>query len=189
MRQPFVPAPRGDDREARGARPVDEIADERRLVAVRQAVDHSRCRGALRQQRAAEGICLHGDHHHMLAVLERGERVLDRGDRIPRGFDDDVDPGMREERAPVVAEVRGVVLERRIERRRREHRGLPAHALEVLFGILWREIGDAHEMDARRLRHLREIHGRELTRADQTEAQRVVFSLLQLCVEVHGLAE
>jgi hypothetical protein len=39
MRQPFVAAAGGDDREARGARPVDQVADERGLIAIGQAVN------------------------------------------------------------------------------------------------------------------------------------------------------
>ena len=105
-------------------------------------------------------------------------RVLDRGDRIAGRLDHDVDLGICNELAPVLR-----------DRRALDQLRLPAYAREIRPCIVGREIGDADQANARRLRHLREIHGRELTRADQTEAQRVVFSLLQLCVEVHGLAE
>src|SRR5438105_86361 len=42
MRQPFVPAAGGDDGKAGRARPVDQVADECGLVAIRQAVDDAR---------------------------------------------------------------------------------------------------------------------------------------------------
>jgi len=119
-------------------------------------------------------------------MLERGERVLDRRHRIAGRLDDDVDIRMRDERAPVVAEVRAVVLQRRVDRRRREHRGLPAHALEVRSGIRRRKIGNANQMDARCPRHLGEIHRGELAGANQAEAQRVLFALFELRVQVHG---
>jgi hypothetical protein len=118
-------------------------------------------------------------------MLERGKRMLDRRHRIAGRLDDDVDLGMRDERAPVVAEVRAVILERSVDRRRGEYGGLPADALEVRLRIRGREVSDADEMGARRLRHLREVHRGELARADQAQAQRILFALLQLCVEIH----
>src|SRR3954452_11286710 len=118
-------------------------------------------------------------------MLEGGERVIDRGDRIAGRLDDDVDLGMRHELAPVVAEVRRMVLERRLERRRRKHRRLPAHALEIGLGVGGCKVGDADEVDARRPRHLREVHGGELARAYQANAQRIFLSLLEFGVKVH----
>src|SRR6185503_8546942 len=58
VRQPLVPAPRRDHRKARGARPVHEIADERRLVAVGEAVDHAGFGSLPGEQRSAERIGL-----------------------------------------------------------------------------------------------------------------------------------
>jgi hypothetical protein len=101
-RQPFVAAAGSGDLEARGARPVDQVADQRRLIAIGQAVDHARLGGALGEQRAAEGVGLDRHHDHALAVAEGLERVLDGGDRIAGRFDDDVDLGMADEGAPIV---------------------------------------------------------------------------------------
>ena len=106
VRQPLVAAPRGDDRKARGARPVDQLADQRRLVAIGEAVDHAGVRRLARQQRPAERVGLDRDVDHVLAVAECLEAMLDRSDRIARAFDDDIDLRMAHQRLPVVAEVR-----------------------------------------------------------------------------------
>ena len=105
MRQPLVAAARGDDAEAGGARPVDQVADERGLIAVGEAVDHARllppsARAADRRTASASTVTM----TTCLPVAERGERVLDRRDRIAGGLDHDVDRGMRDQRLPVVAD-------------------------------------------------------------------------------------
>jgi hypothetical protein len=175
VRQPLVPTPGGDDREARRARPVDEIADERRLVAVGEAVHDARLLRLLREERAAERVGLHGHHHHVLAVPERGERVLDRRDRIAGRLDHDLDLRIGDELLPVVR-----------DRRLLDQLLRPAHSPQVRLRVRRREVRDADKPHPRCPRHLREVHRRELARADQADAQRVLFPLLQLCVEVHA---
>ena len=106
VRQPLVAAARGDDREAGGARPVDQVADQRRLVAEGEAVDDAGLGRLARQQRAAERVGLDRDVDDVLAVREAPRGVLDRGDRMAGALDDDVDRRMRDQRLPVVADVR-----------------------------------------------------------------------------------
>ncbi len=91
VRQPLVAAAGRDDREAAGARPVDQVADQRRLVAEGERIQHAGRRRTLRQQRTAEGIGLDRDVDHVLAVVEGAQAVLDRRDRMAGAFDDDVD--------------------------------------------------------------------------------------------------
>ena len=132
VRQPFVPASGGHDRKARGACPVDQIADQRRLVAIGEAVDDAGLPRLAREQRSAERIRLDGHHHHVLAVLERRERVLDGGDWIPGRLDHDVDLGICKELAPVLR-----------DRRALDQLRLPTYAREIRPCIVGREIGDA----------------------------------------------
>ena len=175
VRQPFVAAAGRRHLEARGARPVDQLADQRRLVAVGQAVDHAGRGRALGQQRAAEGVGLDRDHDHALAVLEGFQRMLDGGDRIAGRFDDDVDLGMADQGAPVVGEMGVAVAARLGERGGRRDLGLPAQPRQVLPRARRREIGDAQKMDAGRGRDLRQIHRAELAGADHADAQRLAF--------------
>jgi hypothetical protein len=86
-----VPAPRGHDRKAGGARPVDQFAYQRRLIAVAEAVHHACSLRLAREQRPAEGIGLDRDVDHMLAMGEGCQAMFDCGRRIAGAFDDDVD--------------------------------------------------------------------------------------------------
>ena len=97
------------------ARPIDELAYQRRLVAVGQAIDHAVARGLAGEQRAAKRVGFHGDVDHVLAVRESFQAMLHRGDRIARTFDDDVDAWMADKRLPVVANVRASLSERIVQ--------------------------------------------------------------------------
>jgi hypothetical protein len=143
MRQPFVAAPRRRDREARGARPVDQLADQRRLIAIGEAVDHARLGRALGEQGSAEGVGLDRHHDHALAVLEGFQRMLDGCDRIAGRFDDHVDLGMGDQGLPVVGQEGVAVLARLGERAGGCHLGLPAKPRQVLARPGRREVGDA----------------------------------------------
>ena len=69
VRQPLVAAPGRHDREAAGACPVDQVADERRLVAEGERTDHA-CIGRLvGEKRAAKGVGLDRHVDDMLAFL------------------------------------------------------------------------------------------------------------------------
>ena len=189
VRLPLVAAARGHHRKARRARPVHQVADDRGLVAVGQAVHHARLRGLLRQQRPAVGVGLDRHHHHVLAVGERRQRVLDRGHRVAGGLDHDVDRRMRHQRLPVLRNVGAAVLERRIERRRLVALGLPADPLQVPLRVGGRQVGDAGQVHPRRVGNLCDVHGAELARADHPDANRIFASLQQLRVEIHGRKE
>ncbi len=187
VRQPLVAAARRRDREARGARPVDQLADQRRLIAIGEAVDHAGLGRALGEQGAAKGVGLDRHHDHALAVAERFQRVLDRGNRIAGRFDDHVDLGMGNQRPPVVGQEGVAVAPRLGEGPRRRHFGLPAEPCQVLARPRRREVGDAQQVDTRRGRDLAEIHGAELAGADQADAQRLGRSraLEQHAMQVH----
>ena len=180
-------APGRNNGKPRGARPVDEVADERGLIAVGQAVDDP-CRGRLvRKQWAAERVGLDGDVDHMFAVGERGENVLDRRRRIAGALDHDFDVRMRHQSFPVVGDKRVAVTQRVVERGRRRPHVLPAHSLEVGARVRGVEIGDRRQMHTRGVRHLGQVHRAELARADEADAHRLAGSgpLLQFRVEVH----
>ncbi len=57
-----------NDLETGSARPVDVLADQRRLIAPGQRIDHARRLGLAGQQRARHRIGFHVDHNDMLAV-------------------------------------------------------------------------------------------------------------------------
>jgi hypothetical protein len=89
---------RRDDPEPAGPRPVDVLANQRRLVAPRQRVDDSGLSALPRQQRSGQGIGLDVDHDDMLAVRNRRLAQLDAGSGIARRLDHHVDLGMADQR-------------------------------------------------------------------------------------------
>ena len=111
-----MPAARCDDAEAGCPRPVDKIADQRRLIAEGQAVHDAGFSRLVREQRAAQRVGLDGDIDHVFALAESLEAVFDGRDRVARAFDDDVDFRMTHQRLPVVADVRRAPGERGVER-------------------------------------------------------------------------
>ena len=92
------------DLEAAQPRPLHELADQRRLVAVGERVDDARGLGPPCQQRADERVGLDVDHHDVPPRLDRQERVLDAGRRIAGRLDHDVDAGRGDQRRRVVGE-------------------------------------------------------------------------------------
>ena len=166
------PRPAATTPKPGGARPVDEIADQRRLVAEGQAVDDAGLSRLAGEQRAAQGIGLDGHVHDVLVLGERLETMLDRRDRVACAFDDDVDLRMPYQRLPIVADVRRSLRDGGIDRRRGAALGKPADAREIRQRGRRIEIGDGDDVHARRLRHLRQVHRAELAGADHADAQR-----------------
>ena len=180
--------PRGNHTEARGTRPVDQIADEGWLIAVGEAVDDARLRRTAREQRAAQRVGFDGDVDDMLGVAEGSQAMLDRGQRMTGAFDHDIDLRMADERFPVVGHVRGFRLQRCIDGRGAEALAGPADAGEVRAGIRRRDVGDGRDVHTWRLWNLREVHRAELARADQADDERLAVGgpLAKLRVQAHG---
>jgi len=124
----------------------------------------------------------------VLAVSERSERVLDCHDRIAGGFDDDLYGRVRDERKPVLRDVRAPLLQRRLQRGGSVVFRFPAHALQAGARIRGRDVGDTGKMHAWRFRYLRDVHGSEFARADHAHPKRLAlrFALLELCVQIHA---
>ena len=174
FRQIFRALAGGDDAEPAGARPVHQLADQRRLVAVGHAVhDAGRLRLA-RQQGASEDVGLHVDHDDVLALGDCASGMRDAGRGVAGGFDRDVDVGGCEHRHGVVGETGGgdALLG-------------PADAAAGVAGLVGKQVGDGGDGQAGCGRHLRQEHRAELARADQADADGA-FPLLQQAKQVHG---
>jgi hypothetical protein len=154
MRQPFVAAPGGHHREAATARPVHQVADQRRLVAEGQRIDHAGLLCPAREQRPTERVGLDRHVDHMLAVLEGRQAMVDRGNGVAGALDDDVDRRVPHQGLPVVADMRAAVLQCRVQARRHAALGLPADPREVAPGAVGAQVGNAGQMHARRARDL-----------------------------------
>ena len=95
----------GDHLEAAGARPIDHLADERRLVAVGQRIDQARRRRFARHERPGERIGFHVDHDHVPARLAGQARMAQAGAWIAGGFDHHVEPVGPDQRLGIVGNV------------------------------------------------------------------------------------
>ena len=188
VRQPLVAAAGRHHREAAGAGPVHQVADQRRLVAEGQRIHHAGLRRTARQQRAAEGVGLHGDVDHVLAVVKGLQAVLHRGDRVAGAFHHHVNGWVLHQGQPVIADVGAAVFQRVVQRRGLGALRVPAHARQVGAGVFGRQVGNAYQVHARCARHLGQVHGAELAGADQGHAHGLVVggALFQLGMQVHG---
>src|SRR5256885_1878782 len=103
-------------------------------------------------------------------------------------LDDDLHGRVRDERVPIVREVRPPLLQRRIEGRASVLLRLPAHALEAGAGIRRRKVGDGDKMHTRCARYLRNVHGAEFACAYDSDPQRPALRLAlpQLCEQIHA---
>ena len=102
MRQPFVAATGRCDRKTASARPIDQIANKRRLVAESQRINQTSISRLASQQRAAKRIGFHGDIHHVFAMGERRQAMLYRSNRVAGAFDHHIDQGVGHQRLPVL---------------------------------------------------------------------------------------
>ncbi len=167
---------RGDHLEPARARPVDHLADQRRLVAVRQRVDDSCFLRPAGQQRPGQRIGFDVHHHDVLAMLAARQHMPDPGRWRPGGVDHDVDIRLRDHPRALVEEAH-----------RTDGCVRPADALQRLLRTGRAEVGDRGDSHARRVPYLREVHRTELAGTDQADAERPPsrFALLQQAMQVH----
>ena len=187
FRQPLVAAPGGDDREAGGPRPVDQFADQRRLIAIGERVDDARLPRLFRQPGAAEGVCLDIDHDDMLAAGTGPTDMTDPRRGIAGRVDDDLDIGRVEQGIDIVGDPGATgALGRRIVRRGISLRR-PADPRQAPPCLVRRPVGDGRDLNPRRTRRLGEIHRGEFPTPDDTDPDGIVGdgAVLQEAVEVH----
>ena len=134
-----------DHLEAAGARPVDVLADQRRLVAPGQAVDDAGRLGLAREQRARQRVGLDVDHHDVLAMRDRLERVANAGLRDAGRLDDHLDARMAISASASAVTWVPRVLQRIVERRRGILLVGPAGGGELAPRALDVEVGDADD--------------------------------------------
>ena len=178
-----------DHLQADRARPVDQLGDQRRLVARGHGVDHTGLGGAAGQQRAGEHVGLDVDHHDVLAVLAGPKGVADAGGRAAGGVDHDVHERAGDQRVGVVGDAgragraRPPPGSRAAKRASSQPTRRSACARPVR-----RQVGHGDQVDAGRARRLRQVHRAELAGADQADADgaALVGATLQLGEQGHG---
>ena len=177
-----------DHLEAAGARPVDMLADQRRLVAPGQAVDDARGLGLAREQRTRDRVGLDIDHDDVLAVVDRRQRMADAGRRDAGRLDDHLDLGKGDQGLRIGGDMGASGLERFAERCRRDRLLVPAGVRSWLKRARNVEIGDGHDVQSARAPRLRQKHGAEFAGPDQPDGHRPAGGLAfkQHGMEIHG---
>ena len=176
-----------DHFEAGGARPVDMLADQGRLVAPGQRIDDARRLGLARQQGAGDGIGFHIDHDDVLAVLDGGERVMNASAGHAGRFDNDLNARIGDHRVGIGGDEGGAALVRVIERGGGIKLGRPAGGVQLAARAADIEIGDGDDMRTRGQPRLRQIHGAEFTGAYDADGDRFAggFAIEKLGVQIH----
>ena len=175
-RQIFGPFTGGGDLKAAGPRPVDQLADERRLVAISERIDHSCGPRLFGEQRAGQRVGFDVHHDDVLFRAYRRAGVGYTRCRYTRCFDDDLYFGMS-----------AGFCTRGNERGFREPRRIPADRQAGGARSLRVEIGNDHDLEAGHRRHLPQKHRAEFAGADQPDPHRPAFcsALLRQAMEVH----
>jgi hypothetical protein len=153
----LVPFPAATNAEAAGARPVDLLGDESRLIPVCQRIDDACLSGAGGERRPGKRVGFHVDHHEVLARRDRLQRVIDPGDRISGRLDHNVDPVLRDCLVGARGDLDGF-----------DGARVPAEAGEPRGDALRTEVGDRTYRDSWHGRRLGEEHGAELAGSDQS---------------------
>ena len=138
-----------DDLEAAGPRPVDLFADQRRLIAVGQRIDHAGLFGPAGEQGAGQGVGFDVDHDDVLAGIDAEKRVADAGGGIAGGVDDDLDAAGRDHRRGVVADVGAAAPQGLGDRGCGVLFGAPAGGGQVGAGVVGAQVGDGDDLQAR----------------------------------------
>jgi len=90
-RQIFRALARRDDLETAGARPIDKLAGQGRLVAIGHRIDDALGTGLLGEERSGEHIGLDIDHDDVLSRGDRGLGMRDARSGDAGRLDDDLD--------------------------------------------------------------------------------------------------
>ena len=167
----------GDDLETTGAGPINQLASQRRLVAVGQGIDDAPRPRLLGEQWSGQHIGFDIDHDDVLAGRDRRARMGNARRRTAGRLDNDLNPGIR------------AGLDARCDERGSCDPGrIPADAPACVTGPLRIEIGNDRDLHARHRRRLVQEHRAELAGADQRDPHRspVGGALLRQAVKAHG---
>ena len=113
-----------------------------------------------------QNIGLDVHHHDMAAVLRRQQGMADACGGVARGLDHHVQPVCADQRVAVIGYAGAAGCQRLGQAAGGGGVHIPAGGGKCVSGARHRQIGDAHQVHARNMAHLRQKHRAELTRAD-----------------------
>ena len=124
----------------------------------------------------------------MFAVGEGGQAMFHSSDGVAGALDHHIDQRVRYQRLPVLGQIGQALLDCVVDAGGGRLVRRPADARQIGPCVINRQICDAQQMHTRRTRHLRQIHGAELARTNQRDANGFVVcgALLKLLVQAHA---
>ena len=158
--------------EAGGPRPVDQLADQCRLVAVGHRIDQALRPRLLGEDRPDHDVRLDVDHHQVLPGIDRLQRVACPEERVPRRLDHALDLFAGEHRVDAVGDEGRAIAQRLAGALRAVALFGPADARQRLPGLADIEVGHSDNVVSRNALRLRQHHGAELARPDQADPDR-----------------
>ena len=178
-----------DHAKPRRAGPVDDLGDERGLVAIGEGIDDPGLRRPAGDERAGQRVGLDVDHHDVALVPAAGERVADAGARMARRLDDHLDPVGGDQPFRVVGEEGRALAQRLGDAPRAVALRGPVDPGERGPCPLRIEVGDADDVQPRRARRLRQEHRAELAGPDHPDPHRIPGRRPrgELVVQAHGV--
>ena len=174
-------APRRHDLKAQAARPIDQVHDAARLVAIHQRVDDARCVRQMAQNRPHRYVRLHVDHDNVLFVRDRLVRHARANLRDARHLDDHIDACCLSNQPPIFHHHRLARSNRVvnvINRLRRAHL-CPRDATvdKGLDRALRRNVRNDDRFHAAHLRNLRHQRIAKFPHANHAHADRVLLNI------------
>ena len=154
-------------RRSRRRAPVDHLADQCRLIAVREAVHQARLPGARGEHRTDQHVRFDVDHHEVPALLDRGERMAGADAGIAGRLDHHIQARRGDQGGAVVGQMRAPGRARGIEIGRVHLLIRPAGVAHEAARAVRLQIGDAEHLQPGRRAGLGEEHGAEFAAADE----------------------
>ena len=155
------------DLEAGRARPVDEFADQRRLIAIGHRIDQALGTRLFSQDRSDHDVGFDIDHDHMLVMLDGAKRMARAGNRMAGRFDDAFDLAAFEHCVDIVGHERRSALDGIAAAGGRIALFRPTDTAHGFLRLADIKIDDGDQVKTLDLLRLRHDHGSELSSADQ----------------------
>ena len=106
MWQPFVPTASRDNAEAAGSCPINQVAGQSWLIAIGHRIYDASLLRLLGQSWTTKSISLDGDVDDILLLIKCRQTMGYGGHWVASSFDNYVDTWMRDQRLPIVTNMR-----------------------------------------------------------------------------------
>ena len=163
----------GNDLETGGARPIDQLADQRRLVAISHGVNQALGPGLFGKDRPDHDIGFDINHDDMFVVLDGAQCMARASQRMAGGLDHAFDLTAGEKLIHIVGHIGLAALQRLAAALRIVTLLRPADAIQRFLRLADIEVCDGDHVETGDALRLRQHHGAELAGTDETNPNRL----------------